>query len=213
MTARELRERFDDVHTHGRTGPRLLTSVEPREARDGEAGQAWYSVGIHPWSTAAHIPDDDFRLLEEAVDDPRVAAIGECGLDALCGGSAEFQEAVFRRHVELSERAGLPLIVHCVRRYGRIMELRRELKPLQPWIIHGFRGNAETARQITSRGIYLSLGEKFNPDAILNIPPHLLLAETDESHTSINSIAAAISPADPTLPFNNLKRLLSTCNK
>ena len=41
MTARELRERFDDVHTHGRTGPRLLTSVEPREARDGEAGQAW----------------------------------------------------------------------------------------------------------------------------------------------------------------------------
>lgn len=179
MTARELRERFDDVHTHGRTGPRLLTSVEPREARDGEAGQAWYSVGIHPWSTAAHIPDDDFRLLEEAVDDPRVAAIGECGLDALRGGCAEYQEAVFRRHVELSERAGMPLIVHCVRRYGRIIELRRELKPLQSWIIHGFRGKPELARQLLAAGFDISLGHDAPPALEAIIPAGRLFRESD----------------------------------
>ncbi|MDE6134114.1 MAG: membrane protein insertion efficiency factor YidD [Muribaculaceae bacterium] len=44
-------EDFKDIHAHSHTGPDVLTSIEPWDEMLTEAGQAWYSVGIHPWST------------------------------------------------------------------------------------------------------------------------------------------------------------------
>ena len=210
-----------DSHTH-RLRRNAIVDIDPvgKEGKLRLHKGYFYSVGIHPWNLFKATPAD-IRMLQALAAEPQVLAIGECGLDPKIEGSEslsrneiiEAQTTLLTFHISISERLSKPLILHIVKAYPEIIALRKSLRPAQPWIIHGFRGNAETARQITSRGIYLSLGEKFNPDAILNIPPHLLLAETDESHTSINSIAAAISPADPTLPFNNLKRLLSTCKK
>lgn len=183
-TAAELLGRFDDIHTHGRTGPGMITSVEPGEDMVGLPGAAWYSVGIHPWSTATEPGDDVFRQLEAALRDERVVAVGECGLDALRGGSAACQEAVFRRQAELAERAGLPVIIHCVRRFGRLMELRRELRPEQPWIIHGFRGKRELARQLLAAGFDLSAGPGAPPWLEEAVPPGRLFRESDTAAPS-----------------------------
>ena len=152
-------EYFHDIHIHGATGPRMLTSVSPDADIATQPGEAWYSVGIHPWDTVAEPTPECWARLEELASDPRVAAIGECGLDALRGGSREMQEAIFRRHVELAERVGKFMIIHCVRRYGRLMELRRELRPSQRWIVHGFRGKPELARQLAAAGIEISLAK------------------------------------------------------
>lgn len=178
MTIPDLHS-FDDIHAHTATGPRILTSTEPAQERDGAEGQAWYSVGIHPWSTAATVSDDTWRRLEEALADPRVIAVGECGLDKLRGGEPEVQEAVFRRQATLTERHRLPLIIHCVGRYGRLMELKKELAPQMPWIIHGFTGKAELARQLVAAGFGISLGPR-SPEALRDvIPPENLYKETD----------------------------------
>ncbi len=126
--------------------------------------------------------EETMSMLDNIATRNDVAAIGETGIDRLRGASEEIQTHIFIHHIKLAEHTGKPLIIHCVKALDIILRLHKEHRPSSPWIIHGFRGNAETARQITSRGIYLSLGEKFNPDAILNIPPHLLLAETDVEH-------------------------------
>lgn len=172
-------EDFSDIHTHGRTGPDILTSIEPSDEILTDIGTAWYSVGIHPWSTAEPIGDNEWRELERMARDPRVVAIGEAGLDAVRGGEQALQEAVFRRQAALSEQMGKPLIIHCVRRYGRIMELRRELSPRQRWIIHGFRGKPELARQLVAAGFDISLGPGHNPELEKVIPPGHLFHETD----------------------------------
>lgn len=200
-----------DSHTHNLLSTDGIISVDPHF--DSFEHGKHYSVGIHPWLTGQDNIEETMSMLDKIATRNDVEAIGEAGIDRLRGAAENIQTHIFVHHIKLAEHTGKPLIIHCVKALDIIIRLHKEHRPSSTWIIHGFRGNAETARQLTSRGIYLSLGEKFNPDAILNIPPHLLLAETDESHTSINSIAAAISPADPTLPFNNLKRLLSTCNK
>ncbi|MDE5720906.1 MAG: TatD family hydrolase [Paramuribaculum sp.] len=200
-----------DTHTHNLLSTDGIISVDPSFS-SFEAGKQ-YSTGIHPWLTGQEDIEETISMLDNIAMRNDVAAIGETGIDRLRGATEDIQTHIFVHHIKLAEHTGKPLIIHCVKALDIILRLHKKHRPSSPWIIHGFRGNPVVARQLTSRGIYLSLGEKFNPDAILNIPPHLLLAETDESHTSINSIAAAISPADPTLPFNNLKRLISTCKK
>ena len=169
---------FNDIHTHGRTGPGVVCSIEPDEPMDGVPGSAWYSVGIHPWSTGHEVPEELFARLEAMVADGRVVAVGEAGLDALRGGPAQRQEAVFMRQAAIAEKTGKPLVVHCVRRYGRLMELHKAFAPRQLWIVHGVRGKPELARQLSAAGIGISLG-KPDPAVEAVVPPSLLFRETD----------------------------------
>ena len=194
-----------DCHTHNPERWRdAIVSCRPGEfARlSADYPDALFSVGVHPWDTAtcdAAGLERSLQLLQTIATDPRVVAIGEAGLDGLSGASGDVQEAVLRRQIELSETVGKPLVIHCVRRYDRMLHLQREIRPQQPWIWHGFRGKPELARQIlaASSRNYISLGERFNPLAAITIPTDRLLAETDESPLSINQIITSIASARP----------------
>lgn len=150
-----------------------------------------YSVGVHPWDAGSF----DLRALEEAAAQEAVEAIGETGLDTLRGPSLEVQEPVFRAHVDLSESLGKPLVIHCVKAFDRLMALKKELKPTQPWIIHGFRGKPQQAEQLLRAGFHLSLGPNFNPETARVIPSDRLHIETDDSHVPITEVAAAVAAA------------------
>lgn len=172
-------EYFDDIHIHRRTGARMLTSIGPDDEITTALGEAWYSVGIHPWDTAEAPDELTWSRLEALAADPRVAAIGECGLDALRGGDAELQEKIFLRQAELAERTGKFMVIHCVRRYGRLMELRKAFKPRQRWIIHGFRGKPELARQLIAAGFELSLRRGTGEALRSALPGCHFFSETD----------------------------------
>lgn len=175
-------EHFDDIHAHSRTGERVLTSVRPSEMPAHPAAKAWYSIGIHPWDSGSPIPDSEWSLLEGLAVNPKVAAIGEAGLDAIRGGDPATQEAVFRRQAALAEKCGKFLMIHCVRRYGRLMELKRELKPSVRWIIHGFCGKTELARQLLAAGFELSLRTGCPRETELRkaFPDTIFFSETDQ---------------------------------
>lgn len=126
---------------------------------------------------------------------PGVAAIGETGLDKLQGADIDTQIKVLTKHVELSEELRLPLILHVVKAYNDIITLRGLVKPSQRWIVHGFRGKPELARQLLDHGFDLSLGEHFNPATAAIIPDSRLHFETDESTLPISTIAARINAA------------------
>ncbi|MCM1066203.1 MAG: TatD family hydrolase [Muribaculaceae bacterium] len=179
MTAAPDLHSFADIHAHSARGQQVLTSVEPADERTGLPGEAWYSVGIHPWSTSSEPAEQSIALLREAMADPRVIAVGECGLDRRRGGPAQVQEAVFKLHVELSEQYCKPLIVHCVGRYGRLMELHRELSPRQLWIVHGFTGKPELARQLVAEGLAISLGPRSPEGLEAIVPPERRFRESD----------------------------------
>lgn len=182
-----------------------------------------YSVGIHPWNVFTATPAD-LRLLHALVADPRVLAIGECGLDpnlpaisphsaarerAEAPGAASLsarfvsvegfspqskklqpqnsrteilaaQTALLRIHYELSETLRKPLILHIVKSFPEIIALRKQWKPTQPWIIHGFRGKPQLARELLAHGFHLSYGKKYNPASLAITHASRLLRETDE---------------------------------
>ncbi|NBH91968.1 TatD family hydrolase [Duncaniella muris] len=150
-----------------------------------------YSVGIHPWN-ATRVAPADLRLLRALVAQPQVKAIGECGLDPLRqnpdnadlniadrASLISLQTDLLHLHFELSELWCKPLLLHIVRTYPEIIGLRRKWKPAQPWIIHGFRGRPQLARQLLADGFYLSFGAKYNPESFALTPPDRRLRETD----------------------------------
>ena len=186
-----------DCHTHhAAPQPEGVISVTPAEATalGGSAGQL-YSVGIHPWETLEAPSEQLWADLERATELPFVVAIGECGVDTLKGGPMFRQLQVLKRQIELSERLGKPLILHDVKAHDILTGLRRDLAPKQDWVIHGFRGKGSVAKMLLDAGMYLSFGEKFNPEALAIVPAGRLLAETDESPLPIGEIIATLETA------------------
>ena len=175
-----------DIHTHAdTTDPRRVVNYDPTYGAPLPAAPV-FSAGIHPWN-ADRADLDALRRIA-----PRAYAIGEAGLDKLCGPSIDVQVPVFVSQARLADELGKPLIIHCVKAWPELIAVRRSLQPTTPWIIHGFRGKPELAQQLLREGFDISLGEKFNPATRAVIPDGRLYTETDESPLSIDEIRRAV---------------------
>lgn len=179
-----------DIHTHQIPLSSTDRAVYACTMQDvAEAGEVQYrSVGIHPWYLTEANAEEQLQWLYQAVKQPDVVAVGECGLDKLRGASMSLQQEVFRACISLAEQMHLPLVVHAVKCTEELFRIHKELKPQMPWIIHGFRGRKEVAEQYLKRGFYLSFGEHFHDEALRSTPLEWLLLETDESRLSMEEI-------------------------
>ena len=184
-----------DVHTHhaNRSNAIINAHYSDFKADDG----LFYSVGIHPWDV--HKIDstkDVASVYTLAEQHSQIIAIGECGLDRFAEANDVDQYNVFYKLITVSESVRKPLIIHCVKRYNMIAYLHRDRSPKQAWILHGFSANSNVLSPLLSiPGIYFSIGEKFNPEAVKLIPAERLLIETDESTLPIEEIANRVAVA------------------
>ncbi len=145
-----------------------------------------FSCGIHPW----YSDDSDTQMayLREISSNSRIIAIGETGLDKLKGPSFEVQTPVFKKHIEISETLGKPVVIHCVKAWEELLKVRKDTKPIQPWIIHGYRGKPDLTKILIKEGFYFSVGDNINVDSMQYIPIDRLFCETDEGEMSIYDV-------------------------
>lgn len=196
--------KYIDIHTHTvipKTQENRISfynRIVGQETLDDLSHIEMFSVGIHPWFIYSDKSND--QLLEqlwEKVKQPEVWMIGEAGLDKLHEAPLERQLYLFEQQALLAEELHKPLIIHCVKAWSELLALRKKIRPLSPWLIHGFRGKRELAEQLLKENIYLSFGEQFQSAALqIAWPTHFFL-ETDESKLDIQEIyekaAAALS--------------------
>ena len=151
------------------------------------------SCGIHPWFIQENKLDIWLRNIEHYCQKKTIIAIGECGLDKNIE-NIQLQKEVFKRQISLSEQYGLPMIIHSVKMYHMVLEIRKITQAKQPWIIHGYQGSIETANQFVKQNIFISFGESLlkksdKLKSVLNqIDIDFLLFETDDSNISIKAI-------------------------
>lgn len=199
-----------DIHTHHKTampGESILNvtpqafyrrggvcppDVPPQEV-SGRTGQ-YYSIGIHPWKAQEAGPEE-WEMLEKAACHPSVLAIGEAGLDQLASADILLQKEVFIRQILLSESVEKPLVIHCVKAFNELIELKKKYRPQMPWVVHGFRNNLNIAHRLMQEDIYFSLGEKYQAAVLQDVPLERLLAETDESTWDIRTIIGQMAVA------------------
>lgn len=178
---------FVDIHTHISTTPMATEPV-----------RVLHSYGIHPWwFDDPHDPDfttQQLRYLERLLQEHRLTAIGETGIDKLHPNTLEQQLHAFEQQIKLSEENHKPLIIHNVKGTPEILQIQKKLHPKQLWIIHGFNGNQEEVRQLVGHGICLSLGESLFHEnrkivaSIKSIPLDHLFLETDTSGYRIEEV-------------------------
>ena len=220
---------FVDIHTHHKIDRKdliAIRNIDVDNLTDIDVS-SFYSLGIHPWSLSQQTTDNGQQSLShlsnsatQQLGDSNFLALGETGLDRAAAHDFETQKTLFLKHIELSEQYNKPLIIHCVRAYPDIISIRKETKARQPWIIHGFRANVQTAEQLLRHEIYISLGdvlfkdEEKSKQLLETIPSGRLFLETDVSEKNIEEVyekAASIIGKDIEVLrrdiFNNFEKI------
>lgn len=160
------------------------------------AGGDSYALGIHPLLVPQARDDDLQRLaqaLETHVDDPRLVAVGEVGLDffvpALCEPEMRArQEHFYLEQLKLARRFDLPVILHVRRSVDRVLRGLRAVVPEAGWtgIAHAFAGSRQQAQAFIALGLKLGFGGAVTFDRALRLrrlaselPLQDLVLETD----------------------------------
>ena len=184
---------FFNIHTHSLVRPESEILAQSPDLFPSDKLPVYTSIGIHPWFLTEENAESQWKALQKQVSHPSVLAIGEGGLDKLKGPDMELQVKILKQQVALSEEKSLPLIIHCVKAFNELIQLKKELRPHQPWIIHGFRGKEALAIDCIRHGFYLSYGEHFQENALKATPQEKLFIETDESEVSVQEIYQSIA--------------------
>ncbi|GLB51127.1 TatD family hydrolase [Neptunitalea chrysea] len=175
---------FIDIHTHSEITAESNVTIVNKLPQD-TVSKGYFSVGYHPWYLKANEVTNQFELLTKKALSPFCLAVGECGLDKVVDTDYNLQLSVFKDHIALSETLQKPLIIHCVKSFQEIYQLKKELKPSQQWILHGFTKNEQLANQMVSAGFKLSFGAALFKNSSVqrtfaNLLPESFFLETDD---------------------------------
>jgi TatD DNase family protein len=118
------------------------------------------SVGIHPHE-AIDAPGDIAAAFAPFLEDERIVAIGETGLDYYYDHSPrDVQRDVLRKQLRIARERDMPVIFHHRDAYDDFVAiLREEFTPGMHGVIHCFTGDAEQARTYVNEfGLALGIG-------------------------------------------------------
>ncbi len=158
----------------------------------------WACIGAHPTETKGFVfKEKDFS---ELVKNPKVVAIGECGLDyfkltglpAVQAGDIESeknrQKKEFIKQIEFSIKYDKSLMLHIRDAHDDAYEILKKY-PKARGNLHFFTGNSELAKKFIALGFTVSFpgvitfpgrtGANETQEAVKNIPLDKMHAETD----------------------------------
>lgn len=149
------------------------------------------AVGLHP-EECGGCGEAELLEIERLAGSPRVAAIGEIGLDYHWEENPprEVQQEIFRRQLALAERLDLPVIVHDRDAHGDSLAIVREF-PRVRGVFHCYSGSAELAQELLKRGWYLGFDGPITyknarraPEVAAITPLERMVVETDAPYLS-----------------------------
>lgn len=114
----------------------------------------WAAVGSHP-DDAAHVNEALIEEYRALAAHPKVAAIGEIGLDYHYEDPPrDIQKQAFELQLQLAREVGLPVIVHEREAHGDAMELLDRYGDVTG-VFHCYSGSLEMAKELVRRGWYI----------------------------------------------------------
>lgn len=116
----------------------------------GKYSWMYGAIGIHPESADTY-SEEDLKFVEEHINDPKVVAVGEIGLDYYwTKETRDKQKELFEYQLSLAERVNKPVIIHSREATQDTIDILKKYKVTG--VIHSFSGSYETAC------IYIKMG-------------------------------------------------------
>ena len=121
----------------------------------GKYNWMYGTLGIHPESADTYT-EDDLKYVEEHINDPKVVAIGEIGLDYYwTKDNKDKQKELFEYQLALAERVNKPVIIHSREATQDTIDILKKYKVTG--VIHSFSGSYETACIYIKMGFLLGI--------------------------------------------------------
>ncbi len=148
--------------------------------------------GVHPWFVDT-ITDNWLSELKEYLP-VNQSGIGEIGLDgsSLRRKNMRKQERIFTSQLEAAAELSLPVSIHCVSAWGKIVSILRHFYPQvhAAFMIHSFSGSEEIMNELVKLGGYFSFSFSLMRDksekirrCLEHVPVDRLLLESDSSQS------------------------------
>lgn len=154
----------------------------------GEYPSVFAAVGIHPHDADKVTGEDVAKIREMALNEDKVVAIGEVGLDHYKGYSDPGnQKKLFTECVKLSKELDLPLILHSRNAGSDLLDTIRSTDHFTlNGVVHCFSGDLEFLERVLEMGLHVSFTGNITFEKasdlrgmIKHVPPERLLLETD----------------------------------
>lgn len=121
-------------------------------------GFIYGAVGVHP-HYAAEFPAGKVTLVEKALENENILAVGEIGLDYHYDFAPhDVQRELFGAQVALSCQKKLPILIHDREAHGDTLDILKAHKGAAFGIMHCFSGSYETARELIDLGYHIGVG-------------------------------------------------------
>ncbi|MFT7599538.1 MAG: TatD DNase family protein [Acidimicrobiales bacterium] len=123
-------------------------AIEIAKKHDG----VWATAGVHPHDAKSGIDG-----LEALLAEPKVLAVGECGLDYHYDNSPRVeQREVFEQQIDLAHRHDLALVIHTREAWDDTFAILDACGMPARTVFHCFSGGPAEAEKSLERGAYLS---------------------------------------------------------
>ena len=121
----------------------------------GKYSWMYGAIGIHPESADSYL-EEDLKYIEEHINDEKVVAIGEIGLDYYwTKDNKEKQKELFEYQLKLAERVNKPVIIHSREATQDTIDILKKYNVRG--VIHSFSGSYETACIYIKMGFLLGI--------------------------------------------------------
>jgi len=195
-------------------GTQVSTSKKAMELAHKYKEGVYAIIGLHPIHTSVSHHDTqelgeeggeftsrgevfDKNIYRELLKDPKVVAIGECGLDYYhsAGELISKQKKAFIEQIELANELNKPLMLHIRDAYADALSILKEHAKVKG-VVHFFSGTLEEAQGFLDFGFMISFAGAitFPPkkdgtgsqyyEVIKNIPLNMILTDTDSPYVA-----------------------------
>lgn len=158
----------------------------------GKYPHFYAAVGVHP-SEVGDLTEDDMQALKQmTLENPKVKAIGEIGLDYHFDDDPprDVQKKWFIRQLELAQELGMPIIIHSRDAASDTMEILKDMDGgRNGGVIHCYSYSREQAREYIKMGFNIGVGgvvtfknSRRLQEVVEDIPLEKIVLETDSPY-------------------------------
>lgn len=148
--------------------------------------ESYAAIGVHP-SYVNEVDLKYFDQLEELIQNNKIYAIGECGLDYYwTKDNIDLQKVFFLKQIDLAIKYKLPLVIHCRDAVSDMYEILNEYAGKIKFVLHGYSGSVEMAKRFIKIGGKIGIGGVVTfknavnvKDTVVGIDLKDILLETD----------------------------------
>ena len=181
------------------------------------------AIGFHPTDIDG-VSEEDYQETMALVNDPKVVAIGEIGLDyhwVKDPVQRQKQKEWFIKQVDFANEHKKPISIHNREAFEDCLNILKEHKPLYSGVMHCYSGSVELLKDVLGLGLYIGLdgpltftNAKTPKEVCEEVPLDRLLVETDSPYLSPHPLRGTVNePKNIALVVDEITRIKGLSKK